>query len=160
METVDDTPGIEAQLRSLRTTLAPAGIGEPVHRIETHMSWVLLGGERVLKLKKPVHHPFLDFTTVQARERNAHSDRGAQDRSNVMALRPNPVPSRSLVMKPQWILACNSRSIPTSLHSGSPRSNSACWTYGWERHEAVPEADCRRADSGVVNSPAEWKERP
>ena len=74
MDTVDDTPGIETKLRYLESTLALAGIGEPVHRIETHMSWVLLGGERVLKLKKPVHYPFLDFTTVQARERNARAE--------------------------------------------------------------------------------------
>ena len=74
METVDDTPGIEAKLRYLQSTLAPAGIGEPVRRIETHMSWLLLGGERVLKLKKPVRYPFLDFTTVQARERNARAE--------------------------------------------------------------------------------------
>ncbi len=74
VETVDDTPGIEAKLRYLESTLVPAGIGEAVCRIETHMSWVLLGGERVLKLKKPVRFSFLDFTTVQARERNAHAE--------------------------------------------------------------------------------------
>ena len=74
METVDDTSGIEAKLRYLQSTLAPASIGEPVRRIETHMSWVLLGGERVLKLKKPVRCPFLDFTTVHLRERNAHAE--------------------------------------------------------------------------------------
>ena len=71
---VDDAPGVEAKLRYLQSTLAPGGIGEPVRRIETHMSWLLLGGERVLKLKKPVRFPFLDFTTVQARERNAHAE--------------------------------------------------------------------------------------
>lgn len=74
METVDDTPGIEAKLRFLQSTLEPAAIGEPVRRIETHMSWVLMSGERVLKLKKPVRFPFLDFTTVQARERNARAE--------------------------------------------------------------------------------------
>ena len=74
MNTVDETPGIEAKLRYLQSTLAPVGIGEPVSRIETHMSWVLLGGERVLKLKKPVRYPFLDFTTVQGRERNARAE--------------------------------------------------------------------------------------
>lgn len=42
-----------------------------MRRIETHSSWLLLGGERVLKLKKPVRSPFLDFTTVQARGRKA-----------------------------------------------------------------------------------------
>ena len=74
MKTVDDAPGIEAKLRYLQSTLAPAGTGEPVDRIETHMSWILLGGERVLKLKKPVLLPFLDFTTVRARERNARAE--------------------------------------------------------------------------------------
>lgn len=38
METVDDTPSMEAKLRYLASTLAPAAIGEPVARIETHMS--------------------------------------------------------------------------------------------------------------------------
>ena len=71
---VEGTPAIEAKLRYLESTLAPSGIGEPVRRIETHMSWLLLGGERVLKLKKPVRSPFLDFTTVQARERNARAE--------------------------------------------------------------------------------------
>ena len=71
---VNDTPGIESKLRYLESTLAPAGVAEPVRRIETHMSWLLLGGERVLKLKKPVRFPFLDFTTVQARERNARAE--------------------------------------------------------------------------------------
>jgi aminoglycoside phosphotransferase family enzyme len=39
-----------------------------VEVIETHMSWVFLAGEQVLKLKKPVRYPFLDFSTLAARE--------------------------------------------------------------------------------------------
>jgi aminoglycoside phosphotransferase family enzyme len=35
---------------------------------ETHMSWVFLAGERVYKLKKPVRFPYLDFSTLTARE--------------------------------------------------------------------------------------------
>jgi aminoglycoside phosphotransferase family enzyme len=35
---------------------------------ETHMSWVFLAGEKVFKLKKPVRYPYLDFTTLEARE--------------------------------------------------------------------------------------------
>lgn len=38
------------------------------HVIETHMSLVFLAGDRVFKLKKPVRFPFLDFSTVDARE--------------------------------------------------------------------------------------------
>jgi aminoglycoside phosphotransferase family enzyme len=36
--------------------------------IETHMSWLFLVGEFVLKLKKAVRYPFLDFSTLGARE--------------------------------------------------------------------------------------------
>ena len=41
--------------------------GEPVRRIETHLSWVLLGGAEAWKLKKPLRLPFVDFTTFAAR---------------------------------------------------------------------------------------------
>jgi aminoglycoside phosphotransferase family enzyme len=37
---------------------------------ETHMSWVFVAGDRVYKLKKPAHSPFLDFRTLRAREHN------------------------------------------------------------------------------------------
>lgn len=36
---------------------------------ETHMSWVFLTGPTAYKLKKPVRHDFLDFSTVQLRRR-------------------------------------------------------------------------------------------
>jgi uncharacterized protein len=39
-----------------------------VRVIETHMSFVFLAGEKAYKLKKPVLFPFLDFSTLQARE--------------------------------------------------------------------------------------------
>ncbi len=39
-----------------------------VRIVETNMSWVLLAGERVLKLKKAVRRPFLDFSTLALRE--------------------------------------------------------------------------------------------
>lgn len=35
---------------------------------ETHMSWVFLAGDRVYKLKKPVHFAYLDFSTLERRE--------------------------------------------------------------------------------------------
>lgn len=35
--------------------------------IDTHMSWVFLLDEWVIKLKKAVCFPFLDFTTLAAR---------------------------------------------------------------------------------------------
>jgi aminoglycoside phosphotransferase family enzyme len=36
---------------------------------ETHMSGVFLAGPRVYKLKKPVHFPYLDFSTLARRGR-------------------------------------------------------------------------------------------
>ncbi|MBP2562456.1 aminoglycoside phosphotransferase family enzyme [Neorhizobium galegae] len=38
------------------------------------MSWVFLRGDRVYKLKKPVVRPFIDFSTLAAREFNCHEE--------------------------------------------------------------------------------------
>lgn len=74
MNAMGPLPDTEAKLRFLEGTLAPRHRGEPAMRLETHMSWLLLGSEQVLKLKKPVRHRLFDFTTVQARERNAREE--------------------------------------------------------------------------------------
>ena len=41
---------------------------------ETHMSWVFFAGERAYKLKKPVKYPFLDFSTLPAREADCREE--------------------------------------------------------------------------------------
>lgn len=41
-----------------------------VDLIETHISWVLLAGDRVLKIKRPVAFPFVDHTSLAARHRS------------------------------------------------------------------------------------------
>nr|WP_218576426.1 bifunctional aminoglycoside phosphotransferase/ATP-binding protein [Pseudomonas sp. SLFW] len=49
----------------------PALFPHPVEQfqvIETHISWVLLTGPYVYKIKKPMNFGFLDFTTLSARE--------------------------------------------------------------------------------------------
>jgi aminoglycoside phosphotransferase family enzyme len=51
----------------------PFPVGE-VGRRETHMSWVFLAGDRVYKLKKPVRLPYLDFSTLDARERACRAE--------------------------------------------------------------------------------------
>ncbi|MDZ7590021.1 MAG: hypothetical protein U5L05_04875 [Rubrivivax sp.] len=51
-----------------------AGAVASVETIETHMSWVFLAGEHVLKMKKPVRYPFLDFSTLAAREFNCREE--------------------------------------------------------------------------------------
>ncbi|WP_053076736.1 bifunctional aminoglycoside phosphotransferase/ATP-binding protein [Caenimonas sp. SL110] len=47
---------VQALARQLRAEL-----------IETHISWVLLAGETAYKIKKPVHLPFVDYSTLAAR---------------------------------------------------------------------------------------------
>ncbi|MEO7937947.1 MAG: MMPL family transporter [Burkholderiaceae bacterium] len=40
-----------------------------VEVVETHISWILLAGDRAYKIKKPVQLPFLDFSTLALRKR-------------------------------------------------------------------------------------------
>lgn len=52
----------------LRTIAAYAYRPAAVEAVETHMAWVFLAGEFAFKIKKPVRYPFLDFSTLAARE--------------------------------------------------------------------------------------------
>lgn len=42
-------------------------LGQPVDRLETHISWVLLAGDYAYKIKKAVDLGFLDFSTLEKR---------------------------------------------------------------------------------------------
>ncbi len=57
-----------ALVAALRRQLR-ASTGRPVTLIQTHISSVLLAGERAYKLKKPVAFGFVDFSTLEARRR-------------------------------------------------------------------------------------------
>lgn len=50
------------------------GIGEPVERIDTHISIVFLAGNRVLKLKRAVHFDYLDNSTLDRRRRHCEAE--------------------------------------------------------------------------------------
>lgn len=60
---------LEAKVGFLRQPSSYPHRPSEVTAKETHMSWVFMAGERVFKLKKPVRYPYLDFTTLEARER-------------------------------------------------------------------------------------------
>ncbi|MBO0689869.1 MAG: gluconate kinase, partial [Candidatus Dormibacteraeota bacterium] len=47
----------------------PSGAAAGPEVFETHISWLVLLGDRVYKIKKPVRTGFLDFSTVEARGR-------------------------------------------------------------------------------------------
>ena len=62
-------PDSYADSETLIQSLArPSGFGPSVEIIETHISWVLLTGERAYKIKKPVVLPFADFGTLARRK--------------------------------------------------------------------------------------------
>ena len=68
------SPGLAEKVAFLSQ---PSAYPEPpagVEMRETHMSFVFLAGARVYKLKKPVRYPFLDFSTLAAREWNCHEE--------------------------------------------------------------------------------------
>ncbi|MCP6762597.1 MAG: AAA family ATPase [Fischerella sp. CENA71] len=46
----------------------PHAVQEPVKLIQTHVSYVLLTGDYVYKLKKPVNFGFLDYSTLEKRQ--------------------------------------------------------------------------------------------
>jgi aminoglycoside phosphotransferase family enzyme len=104
-------PTLDDKLRFLRQALSDPATGAPPEALETHMSWVFLTRDRALKLKKPVRHDRLDFTTLAAREfdcreelrLNARLAPGIylglmalqQDGGGRLALRPEPQGERS-----------------------------------------------------------------
>ena len=49
--------------------LEGGALGRPVERVATHGAIVLLAGERAIKLKRPVRYSFMDFSTLERRER-------------------------------------------------------------------------------------------
>lgn len=57
------------ELADAMRDLEGLGPDAPVEIVQTHISIVLIAGEHVLKLKKPVKLPFLDFSTLEARRR-------------------------------------------------------------------------------------------
>ncbi|MDR3453749.1 MAG: AAA family ATPase [Rhodoferax sp.] len=57
MQTIDSTALVKALARALDAQL-----------IETLISWVLLTGDTAYKIKKPVRLPFVDYSTLQARQ--------------------------------------------------------------------------------------------
>lgn len=63
---------IEDKVRFLASPATHGGLRPEV--VETHMSWLFIAGNRVLKLKKPVRTDFLDFSTLTARAFNCQEE--------------------------------------------------------------------------------------
>jgi len=67
-------PSFADRVEFLRQTLATAASGPCVEMKETHLSWVVLGADRVLKMKKPGGHPVIDLASPMVRRQNAHEE--------------------------------------------------------------------------------------
>lgn len=74
LPTLPALPDTKARVRCLEAVLKAGNPSAKVQRNETHMSWVLVGETQVLKLKKPVVYPPVDYTTVEGRECNARRE--------------------------------------------------------------------------------------
>ncbi|MBK7344613.1 MAG: hypothetical protein IPJ06_16880 [Saprospiraceae bacterium] len=51
-----------------------SGLGRMYALIETHISWVLMGPERVYKVRKPIRYAFLDFSTPELRKADCEKE--------------------------------------------------------------------------------------
>ena len=60
-------PSLEARIAFLSTPANYLERTRDVDAIETHMSWVFLTDRFAYKMKKPVAHDYLDFSTLEAR---------------------------------------------------------------------------------------------
>lgn len=58
----------QLQVDQLLHALNAKGVSGVFKLVETHISWLLLGPEHVLKIKKPVKFSFLDFSTLEKRK--------------------------------------------------------------------------------------------
>jgi aminoglycoside phosphotransferase family enzyme len=67
-------PSLADKVRFLTDPAAYGPESAKVELVETHMSYVFLVGARAYKLKKPVRYPFLDFSTLAARERDCREE--------------------------------------------------------------------------------------
>ena len=65
---------IEDKVRFLASPAAYADAGGKVEVVETHMSFVFLTRARAYKIKKPVRYPFLDYSTLHAREADCRAE--------------------------------------------------------------------------------------
>jgi aminoglycoside phosphotransferase family enzyme/predicted kinase len=68
--------GGEVQMTNVLIEALSSGeaLGHSVDLIETHISWILLAGEYVYKIKKPLNLGFLDFSGLEKREYYCHEE--------------------------------------------------------------------------------------
>jgi aminoglycoside phosphotransferase family enzyme len=72
---MDETANAQEEVLAFLADPATYGGGlEKVRRIDTHAASVFLAGDRVLKVKRAVRFPFLDFSTLEKRKRACEAE--------------------------------------------------------------------------------------
>ncbi|VFU08267.1 AAA family ATPase [Methylocella tundrae] len=64
----------QSEVFSFLADSATYGLDEPVVRIDTHGAAVFLAGKHVYKVKRAVHFPFMDFSTLEKRRAACESE--------------------------------------------------------------------------------------
>jgi aminoglycoside phosphotransferase family enzyme len=72
--TADRGPALADKVAALRGAGSYPERTARVEAVETHMSWVFLTDRHAYKLKKPVRHAFLDFSTLAARKADCEEE--------------------------------------------------------------------------------------
>lgn len=68
------TAATEAKVGQLRRPATYPDAPDRVDVVETHMSWVFLTDRYAYKMKKPVRYDFLDFSTLELRQRDCEEE--------------------------------------------------------------------------------------
>ncbi|MCA9878118.1 MAG: hypothetical protein KC442_10055, partial [Thermomicrobiales bacterium] len=71
---MNEDPTPEALVAALMQPEAYPWRPAAVELIETHVSWVFLAGDRVVKIKRPVLYPFVDFRDLASRHRSCRDE--------------------------------------------------------------------------------------
>src|SRR5579862_2196577 len=72
---MDETANAQEEvLAFLADPATYGGKAEKIRRIDTHAASVFLAGDRVLKVKRAVRFPFLDFSTLEKRKRACEAE--------------------------------------------------------------------------------------
>ncbi|MEC4749215.1 AAA family ATPase [Methylomicrobium sp. Wu6] len=73
----NETTALNTGSSLIQNLMSPSAYPHPVaavRLVETHISWVLLTGDYVYKIKKPVNFGFLDFSTLEQRRHYCHEE--------------------------------------------------------------------------------------
>ena len=119
------TAGPQDEVIAALARPATHGIGGSVERIDTHISAVFLAGDRVVKLKKAVKYPYLDYSTVALRRRYCEAE-----------VRVNRRTAPALYLGAAAISRARDGSLALGAPDATPTGEAVDWVVVMRRFEA------------------------